>query len=151
MEEYVIGAGALLQAGPAATATPATLHAQADAAIAGCIQAALVDFEGAQLDDRSRLLILAPGFTPQRFNDAVVSPLLAQRECSLADVLVTTAHAACATEVHIFARWLPDEALIAALDAHAISVVAHPLETISQAALVTGQSYRRWRSPLRAA
>jgi hypothetical protein len=37
------------------------------------------------------------------------------------------------------------------LTARGVRVVAHPLEAIGQAALVSGQRLRRWRSPVRAA
>lgn len=151
MEDYLIGAGALLQAGQNASAALATLHAQTEPALAAHITAALVDFEGSQLDDRSRLVIVASGFTPARFNERVVVPLLAQGDCTLVDVLASLAQASGAPEVHVFARWLPDESIAASLAARGVGLVAHPLDSIAHAALVVGTTYRRWSSPLRAA
>ena len=55
------------------------------------------------------------------------------------------------SEVHLFARWLPGSALAADLRRRGIGLVAHPLEAIDQAALVTGQRFARWKSALRAA
>lgn len=48
MNDYVIGSGAVLTAGPNASIAAATLHAQTDAAIAAGVRAALVDFESPQ-------------------------------------------------------------------------------------------------------
>ena len=45
----------------------------------------------------------------------------------------------------------PGAAMADDLRRRGVSLVAHPLETIDQAALVTGQRFARWKSALRAA
>lgn len=80
-----------------------------------------------------------------------MAPLLARGECTLADVIAIVARAAQTAEVHLFARWLPEEILTAALRREGVTLVAHPIESIRQAALICGQDYIRWPSPLRAA
>ncbi len=151
MDEYFIGAGALLTAGPAASIAGATLHAQPIPGLAGCIEAALVDFEATQLGEASRILIVAAGWSGARFRAEITGKLLSQHECTLADVIATLAEATAAREVHIFAHWLPDEATSALLAERGIQVLAHPLEAIGQAALVSGQRRESWHSPVRAA
>ncbi|MGB6600808.1 MAG: hypothetical protein WBE77_06970, partial [Candidatus Cybelea sp.] len=59
MDEYFIGAGALLTSGPSATIAGATLHAQPAPGLAASLKAALVDFEAVQLGQLSRILIVA--------------------------------------------------------------------------------------------
>jgi hypothetical protein len=144
MDEYFIGAGALLTAGPAASIASATLHAQAPNGLAGQVQAAVIDFEGSQAGDLSRILVVAAGWSAGRFRTAVVSRLLERRECDLADVIEILAEATGTREVHLFARWLPDEATGARLAKHGLTVFALPLEAIGQAALVSGQRVERW-------
>jgi hypothetical protein len=151
MNDYVIGSGAILTAGPEASIAGATLHAQTDASIAPCVQAALVDFESSSLADLSKVIILAAGWNAARVKGELVAPLLSRGACTLADVLETLARAAAVREVHVFARWLPDDLMTAALGRSGVTLVAHPLESIRQAALICGQSYSRWPSPLRAA
>lgn len=151
MDEYLIGAGALLTAGPEASITPATLHAQTDRLLAPNVKAALIDFEAADPADLSRIVIMIAGWARARFREAVVEPLLARRECSLADVMCRLAGAAQADEIHLFARWEPESQTVAEMASSGIRLVVHPLESIGQAALVSGQHVRRWRSPLRAA
>lgn len=151
MDEYFIGAGALLTAGPKASITGATLHAQPAPELAGQVEAAVVDFEGTQASELSRILIVAAGWGVDRFRRDVVQALLARGECTLADVVATLAKGVGASAVHLFAHWRPDEATTAALTERGIRVVAHPLEAIGQAALVSGQRIERWRSPVRAA
>ncbi len=150
MDEYFIGAGALLTAGPTASITGATLHAQTGPGLAG-IEAALVDFEATQVAELSRILIVAAGWSGARFQAEVVGKLLALRECDLADVIATLAEATGTHEVHIFAHWLPDDATIALLADRGVHLLAHPLEAIGRAALVSGQRLKRWHSPIRAA
>jgi len=151
MDEYFIGAGALLTAGPAASISGATLHAQTEEGLAGQIRAVVVDFESAQLGELSRLLIAAGGWSAARFRIEVIEPLLARRECTLADVFSTLGHSVQAEEVHLFARWKPDQRTLASLAEQGIRVIAHPLEAIGQASLVSGQRVSRWRSAVRAA
>jgi hypothetical protein len=46
---------------------------------------------------------------------------------------------------------MPDAAMSAELAASGVGLVTHPLESIEQAALVSGQRFSRWQSPFRAA
>ncbi|MBV8491216.1 MAG: hypothetical protein JO199_11870 [Candidatus Eremiobacteraeota bacterium] len=149
MKEYLIGAGAVLTAGPSASISGATLHAETDGELR--VRAAMVDFEGGSATELSQIVILAAGWRSSQFQQEVVQPLLARGECSLVDVLDLLARATRAEEVHLFARWLPDEAMLGGLARRGVRVVAHPLETIGQAALVSGQRFCRWKAPFRAA
>jgi hypothetical protein len=151
MNDYVIGSGAVLSAGPNAAITGVCLHAQTDASIASRIRAAVVDFEASRLSELSRVVVVGSGWNASRVRSDLVAPLLERRACTLADVAETLARAAATEEVHFFARWMPDEFLVSALQRGGIVAVAHPLEAIRQAALVCGQKYSRWPSPLRAA
>ncbi len=151
MDEYFIGAGAILTAGPAASIAGATLHAQTDPDLAGRVEAALVDFEGTSTAELSRILIIAAGWSVARFRTEVISRLLAQRECGLADVIGTLAEGTGSHVVHVFARWSLDGTICALLRNRGVRTVGHPLEAIGQAALVSGQRFERWRSPVRAA
>ncbi|HET6276331.1 MAG TPA: hypothetical protein VFE16_10420 [Candidatus Cybelea sp.] len=151
MDEYFIGAGAVLTAGPAASITGATLHAQPDFGLAGQVEAALIDFEAAQLGQVSRVLITAAKWTGPRFHAEVVRNLLRQAECSLAEVVATLADSTGASEVHLFAHWVPDGALTAAVARRGVRIVAHPLEALGPAALVSGQRLERWPAAARAA
>lgn len=151
MDEYLIGAGAILTAGPAATVRSATLHAQTEPALARQIRAALVDFESTNADELSRVLLVATGWSASRFSDEVIAPLMEQRECGLADVLAALARATESPDVHLFARWLPAADVAQALGRLGITLICHPLEAIGRASLVTGQRVQKWRSPVRAA
>jgi hypothetical protein len=144
MDEFFIGAGALLRTGPPASITGATLHAQTDPALKGRVEAAVVDFEAGRLAEVSRLLIVAARWSGRRFHEAVVERLLDRRECTLGDVVVILSEATGTREVHLFARWVPDHETAALLKARGIGIVAHPLEAIGQAALVSGQRLERW-------
>jgi hypothetical protein len=151
MDEYFIGAGAVLTAGPPGSITGATLHAQTEAGLVGRVQAALIDFEATQANELTRVLIVAAGWSGPRFQAEVVGRLLVQGECGLADVLSTLAAATGAGEVHIFAHWRLDEATRLRLADQGVRVLAHPLAAIGRAALVSGQRLQRWGSPVRAA
>ncbi len=151
MDEYFIGAGALLTAGPTASIAGATLHAQTEPGLGCCIKAALVDFEATQIDEVSRILIVAAGWSGPRFRAEIVAKLLARGECTLSDVIVMLAEATGSQDVHVFAHWLPDEATRAFLAERGIRVLAHPLEAIGRAALISGQRLERWHSAVRAA
>ncbi len=151
MDEYLIGAGALLTAGPAATIRGASLHAQPTGVLARQVAAALIDFESAGPDELSRLLIVAAGWTGSRFHAEVVARLLALRECGLSEVITALADAVQTKEVHLFARWLPDQATVDLLERDGIRLIPHSLDALGQAALVTGQRVERWRAPVRAA
>jgi hypothetical protein len=151
MDEYLIGAGAILTAGPAATVRSATLHAQTEPVLAREVRAALVDFESTNADELSRVLLVAPGWSASRFHGEVIKPLMEQRECGLADVLAALARAVGTAEVHLFARWLPGAELGDALARLGVTLMCHPLEAIGQASLVSGQRVQKWRPPVRAA
>ncbi len=151
MDEYLIGAGAVLTAAPQSSISGATLHAQTDPHLAARVKAAVIDFEATHPAELSRIVIVAAGWGSSRFAADVVRPLLAQSECTLADVMGLLAGATGAQEVHLFARWAPEAATSSALRAAGIRLVSHPLESIQQAALVSGQRLTRWRSPFRAA
>jgi len=151
MNDYVIGSGALLTAGPAGHIAGATLHAQTDPAIAAGVRAALVDFESGVVAELSKVLIVAAGWNRARVAAEWIEPLLERESCTLADVLGLLASTTRSREVHVFARWLPDEVLTATLRRCGVTLVTHPLEAIRQAALITGQSISRWPSPVRAA
>lgn len=142
----MIGAGAILESGEQGSITPATLHAHIDPLLAGRVQAAAVDFEGLGPSSLKRLLVLGQGWDAARFRGSVTDKLREQRECSLADVLITLARAAGVSEVHLFAHWLPDVETCAQAATAGIEIIAHPLESIHAASVVTGQRYKRWRA-----
>jgi hypothetical protein len=151
MGEYFIGAGALLTAGATASIAGATLHAQPEEGLAVQVEAAVINFESTRAGELSRILIVAAGWTGARFRAEIVRPLLDQCDCTLADVIAALAQAKGVDEVHLFAHWLPDEATLAALAGKGVRIVAHPLEAIGQAALVSGQRRARWPWSVRAA
>ncbi|MHB8146579.1 MAG: hypothetical protein ACYDGM_04865 [Vulcanimicrobiaceae bacterium] len=147
----MIGAGALLRAEPRGSIAAASLHAQTDPSIAASVRAAIIDFEGSAGAELSQILIVAAGWSARRFEAEVTAPLLRYRACTLADILRLLATATSSREIHVFARWLPDETLVATLDRSGIEVIAHPLEAIAQAALVSGASFSRWLATVCAA
>ena len=147
MDGYIIGSGALLKSGSDATITPASFHAQVAPSLAASARAIAVDLDGTSATELRRLLLVAPGWNTAQFQTAVTEPLLTRGTCTLADVLRALAGATGAGEVHLFAAWLPDDALCAGLRRANVQLVAHALETIEQAALVSGQQYMRWNAP----
>jgi hypothetical protein len=151
MNDYFVGAGAVLTAGPKAGIAGAALHAQTDASVARVVRAVLVDFESSALGDLSKVVVAGVGWNAAAVRSRLIEPLTARGACSLADVLETLSRGMQVDEIHIFSRWLPDELLTAGLWARRIRLVAHPLEAIRQAALVSGQSYTRLAAPFRAA
>ncbi len=151
MNDYVIGAGAVLTAGASATIAGATLHMQVDATLARTVQAALVDFESSGKAELTKVVVVACGWNPRRVQHDLVAPLLARGECTLTDVLIALAHAAGRSEVHVFAQWLIDDMMSASAAKSGVTLVSHPLESVRQAALISGQTFSRWPSPLRAA
>lgn len=151
MNDYVIGSAAVLSAGPTASIAGATVHAQTDSSLAPQVRVAMLDFESASAAELSQIIVLVSGWNGRRMAEEFIAPVVAMRECTLADVLAALSSATGEREVHIFARWLPDDGLTCALAASGITLVAHSLETIRQAALISGQTFRRWPSPLRAA
>ena len=151
MNEYFIGAGAVLTAGPMASIAAATFHAQTDATIARVVRAAVVDFESSRLADLSKLVVCATGWNAHIVRAKLVPALVARGACDLADVIGTFSSVAETAEVHVFARWLPDEAMTATLRLAGVTLIAHPLEAIRQAALICGQSFTRLPARVRAA
>lgn len=151
MNDYLIGAGAVLTAGPNATIAGATVHAQTDPLLASTVRAALIDFESSSKAELTQVVVVASGWNAGRVHRELVAPLLERRECSLAEILVALAQAAGTREVHMFAQWLADEAMCEAAAQAGVVLVAHPLEAIRQAALISGARLSRWPSPLRAA
>ncbi|MGR4063883.1 MAG: hypothetical protein ACLQPV_00370 [Vulcanimicrobiaceae bacterium] len=151
MDGYLIGAGAILTAGDAATISGATLHARTDPHLARQVSAAVIDFESPSPQDLTRLVVVAAGWDAARFRREFATPLLTRRECSLADVIVDLGRAVGVGDVHLFARWLPEFAVIEAASGAGVTVVSHPIESILQAALVSGQAVRRWGASLSAA
>jgi hypothetical protein len=151
MNDYVIGSAAVLTAGPAASIACATVHAQTDPVLAAQVRVALIDFESNSSGELSQVIAMATGWNGRRMAEEFIAPLVARRECTLADVVVALTSVAGESSLHLFARWLPDEGLARALAAAGVTLVVHPLDAIRQVALISGQSYRRWPSPLRAA
>jgi hypothetical protein len=151
MNDYFIGSGAIITSGPRASIAEVALHAQTDTALAAVVKAAVVDFEGSAARGLGRLVLAGAGWRRERAAREVIEPLLDRGACSLADVLATLGSACGGAEVHLFARWLPDEGTVDDLRARGLTLVAHPLEEIRQAALVCGQRFERWSSGMRAA
>lgn len=143
----MIGAGAILETGDAASVTAATLHARVDPLLARSVKAGAVDFDGNSADALRRLLVLVTGWNAGRFRSQVIHPLIERGECSLADVLSMVAGAAQTREVHLFAHWVPDDSTSAVLAERGIGLVVHPLEAIESAAVVAGQRHTRWKAP----
>ena len=144
--DYIIGAGAILESGHAASITPATLHAHVDSALASRVGVAAIDFDSASAHALNRLLVLVKGWNAARFRSDVSEKLRSMGECTVADVLSVLARAAGAREVHLFAHWLPDEGTCAALQAQDIAIVAHPLESIEAASLIAAQRREHWKA-----
>ncbi|GAC1387705.1 MAG: hypothetical protein NVSMB31_00460 [Vulcanimicrobiaceae bacterium] len=147
---YLIGGGAILESGVRSTITRATLHAQLGENHAGT-RAVLVDFESGSMEGMSRLLALGAGFTAERFETTVTARLLKAGVCGLEDVAAILAREVEVSEVHLFARWEPDGALIAALRARGIALIAHPLEQIERAALIAEHRFMVWSGAPQAA
>lgn len=140
--EYVIGSGAILEAGPQSGITPAALHANLDAP-AGAIEAAAFDFDGTCAERICKMLVIVKGASPAAVRDGIEIPLRSRGDCSLGDVFETLASAARTRVVHLFAHWLPDEATVTHLAERGIELVAHPVESVCAASVVSGQRHRR--------
>lgn len=151
MNDYLIGGGAILTAGSEAAIAPATLHAQADSSVPAGVGAAVVDFESGEDGDVRRVVVVAAGWTRARFAAEVVPELVRRGNCTLADVMAVLKRVTGAAEVYLFARWLPDAAMLNELQASATPVVVQPLESLRQAALISGQQFTRWQPAFRAA
>lgn len=146
VEGYIIGSGAMLSAGPQASIRAAALHAQTDPELAGATGAVAVDFESVSQLDLTQLLVIAVGWDARQFDSEVARPLLARGTASVAEVLISLARATRRSRIDLFAAWEPDQLLVGALRASGIELIAHPLEAIACAALITSQKYKRWTS-----
>jgi hypothetical protein len=146
MDGYIIGSGAMLTAGPKASIRAAALHAQTDPTLASRAIAVAVDFEGAGQAELTQLLLVAVGWDAKRFESDVVRPLLTLGMATTADVLTQLARSTGMVRIDLFAGWAPDASLTEALAEHDIELIAHPLEAIASAALITSEKYKRWPS-----
>jgi hypothetical protein len=144
MDEYIIGAGAMLTSGERASITPAAFHAQVDPHLASAAQAVAVDFEGTAGSALGRLLLVAQGWNSKQFQAGVTAPLLSRGACTLADVFAILARATGCSEVHLFAHWLPDDETCATLGRNGVTLVVHSLEAIQSAALIADRRHVRW-------
>jgi hypothetical protein len=144
MNDYIIGAGAILTAGAEGGIAPATLHAQADSLIAGSVRAAAFDFEGDRPNELQRLVIVAPGWNARRFDERVTAPLRSRGSASLCEVLVELARAVESDCVHLFAAWLPDDRTLDVTGSAGVTVVVHAIETIGRASLVSSGRRLGW-------
>jgi|SRR5579863_326343 len=151
MNGYIIGAGAILTAGPAAGIAPATVHAQTDDSIALTVQAAVFDFESSDERELSRVVVAGVGWDAASVRSQLTDRLRSRAACSLADVIVALAEGASVAEVHVFARWLPSESLAMEALRRGVMLIAHPLEAVRQAALISSQAFERLPQVLRAA
>lgn len=144
MESYIIGGGAILQAGPHAGAAAASLHVKVDPFLARRAKAIAIDFESSSQHGLDRLVLLVAGWSAGRFADQVVEPLASRRQATLGQALAACALASGQRELQLFARWLPDRALCEEVAALGVELVVHPLESIERASLVSGQRFRRF-------
>lgn len=151
MSDYLIGSGAILTAGPRSTIAAATLHVQTDALLAHSVRAAVVDFESGPEACVQRIVAIAAGWSQARFQAAVVPQLLRRGDCTLASVMAVLQEATRASQVHLFARWLPSAEMLAQLSSNGTPLVVLPLESLRQAALISGQRFTRWQPAFRAA
>ncbi len=151
MDEYIIGAGALLARGRQATITRTKVHAEVSARIAARARAIAIDFESTRASDVQRLLIVAAGWPASTFQVSVTGRLLHSGLCGIGDVLQALSDGTGQREVHLFAHWIPGDLLVGALRREGIELIAHPLDEIRRAALIADQAYTRWERPTQAA
>ncbi len=147
MDEYFIGAGALLTAGPEATLTAGDAPRTNRQPLGGSDRAAVIDFEAARSSELSRLLIVAAGWAAAQFRVGGCRCLTRQRECSLADVIAMLAERDRGCRGGFLRPLGPGRYHRRRLEERGIRLRAHPLEAIGQAALVSGQRLERWRAP----
>ena len=152
MNDYVIGSGAVLTAGPNASIAGATLHAQTDAAIAATVRAAVVDFESRSANELTKVVMLATGWSPARVKAELVAPLRSRRVCTLRRRHRPLGCGRTDGRGPSLRPLAPRRRVDrGALRREGVTLVVHPIETIRQAALICGQQYVRWPLPLRAA
>lgn len=104
------------------------------------------------------LSVIGSAMTCDDFNSAVVEKLIDIHSCDeancaicatrttrgLEDVFQILASGTKESEVHLFARWSPDEALLAPLRADGITVVARSLDEIPTEDLNANRFYHVW-------
>jgi len=150
METYLIGGGAILEAGARSTITRVTLHAQLTADQPEH-RAVLIDFDSGSMAELGRLVALGSGMTAERFEATVTACLLETGVCSLAEVAAILAHGADTLEVHLFARWSAPAWVVAELGARGVQLYSHPLQSIDRAALIAEHRFQVWPGASRAA
>lgn len=144
MNDYIIGAGAILTTGAEGGIAPATLHAQTDPVLADTVRAAAFDFEGDRPNELERLIIVAPGWNARRFDERVTAALRVRGSASLGEVLVELARAVETDRVHLFAAWLPDDRTLEATGRAGLTIVVHAIEAVGRAALVSSGRRQAW-------
>ncbi|MBC5815586.1 MAG: hypothetical protein GIW97_03500 [Candidatus Eremiobacteraeota bacterium] len=150
MDTYLIGGGAILEAGERSTITRVTLHAQLTAERPEQ-RAVLIDFESGSMEELGRLVALASGMTAERFETTVTARLLDAGVCGLVDVAAILADEVETSEVHLFARWTAPQNLVAELAARGVQLHSHTLESIDRAAVIAEHRFRVWPGAPRAA
>ncbi|PZR56758.1 MAG: hypothetical protein DLM50_07390 [Candidatus Meridianibacter frigidus] len=141
--EYLIGGGAILEAGARASIRPVTVHAAL--AREGDLPAvALLDFEASSLEQVRRLVLVGANETAASFDRRVSANLMAAGVCELADVVRIVAVGLAEAEVHLFARWAPPAALIDELRGYGIRLVAHNLADLGRVALIAERRFHVW-------
>lgn len=148
-QDYLIATGALLEAGVTSTITPASLHAQLSRPQSP--RAVLIDFEGPRLGEVRRLLALGVGTSASRFSEGVTAALLARGICGIPDIAQVLSQALCSPEVHLYARWVPDDEVRNQCRARGVALVAQPLDEIARAALICDRRFTIWEATPRAA
>lgn len=148
-QEYLIATGALLEAGVTSSITPASLHAQLSRPAAS--RAVLIDFEGAQMGDVRRLLVLGVGTSATRFSEGVTTALLHRGVCGITDIAEILSQALRTPEVHLYARWTPEDQIREECRARGFTLITLPLEEISRAALICDRRFAIWEAGPRAA
>ena len=150
METYLIGGGAILEAGERSSITRVTLHAQLTVPQVAP-KAVLIDFESGSKSELRRLVALGSGMTAERFETTVTARLLETGVCALADVAAILAREVQSADVHLFARWTPDEQVASGFAARGMRLHAHSLEEIDRAAVIAEHRFRIWPGAPRAA
>ena len=150
MDTYLIGGGAILEAGERSTITRVTLHAQL-AAESPAYRAVLIDFEGGSPADLRRIVALGAGMTAERFETTVTARLLEAGVCGIADVAAILAHETETEEVHLFARWGAPESIVAELANRGLRLIGHGLEAIDRAAVIAEHRFHVWPGSSQAA
>ena len=150
MNDYVIGAGAVLTAGPTATSRERHFTLKPMRSLAPTVRAALIDFESSSRAELTKVVVMATGWNARRVKDDLVAPLLARGECSLTDILVSLAEQRNPRSPRLRAVARRRRNDRGGQPGGRLARLA-PLEAIRRAALISGQTFSRWPSPPRAA